>query len=1195
MNFDRRLLSLLGISKRALIITIALGLTGGALAIGQAWIFARIVTQVFINRLGFQQVLPVLFALLILIILRAIVTWGYDSAGGYISNPIKKHLRQRLYQRILEKGPQYTSQESTGELVNTTVEGVEGLEAYYSQYIPQVFLAVFIPLIFLVFVAPVDWISALVMLATAPLIPIFMILIGYVAQAITRRQWLSLSRMSAYFLDVLQGLTTLKMLGRSREQGKVIARVSQRYTQTTMSVLRVAFLSAFTLELVATLSTAVVAVQLGLRLLYGWISFEQALFVLALTPEFYLPLRMLGTRFHAGIAGVEAGKRIFQVLGEERTCDQALYAQAPAAPVSRNEIKDAIPEIRFREVYFEYEKEQGAINGVDFSIEPGEKIALVGASGAGKSTLTALLLGFIAPDKGAIMVGGRSLSEISLQSWRRAIAWVPQKPYLFRDSITANIRLANPAASHHEVIRAAQLANADEFIRELPHGYETIIGERGARLSAGQMQRIALARAFLKDAPLLIIDEGISHLDGITASLVQQTIQQLSENRTVLVIAHQLSTVRQVDRIFVMDNGQIVQSGRHEELSQQDGIYRELLDSGFYSQDMNNESIVNPMIDTQQSFEDAFIPHSIDKDSNPPRYTSLALFSRLIGLISPYSGWIALSALLGFATVASSIGLAATSAYIISAAALQPSIAVLQVAIVGVRFFGLSRGVFRYLERYVSHKVTLQVLGRLRLWFYEALEPLAPARLLVRHSGDLLSCVIGDIGALENFYVRALYPPLVAIATAVLLGVYFGMFSLQLVAPFLILFVGACLAVPCFMNYLSGNSGKVLIDKRAILSERLVEGVQGLADVLLFGYAERQTQRILDASNELEANCKKMISLSGMQNALMGLFSNSSLWVVLWLAIPLVDANQISGVHLAGLALAALAGFEAVVPLPQAGQYLQSNLKAAHRLFELVDTQAEVIDPENPLPLPDGFDLIVDGLTFGYPQKDQDHHSESMICESEGGAGNTVPLVLRNLSFTLPQGKRMVIVGPSGVGKTTLLHLLLRFWDYQEGTIKLGGNDIRLYHSDDLRKKIAVVPQDAYLFNTTLRENLLLAKPDADQEQVVFALKQAQLEELTNSLPEGLDTWLGEHGVRLSAGERQRVAIARAILRDTPIFLLDEATANLDAVTARHVMGSLENAIQGKSVIMITHQAVETKGAQVMMMKDSGVKIRKQE
>jgi thiol reductant ABC exporter CydD subunit len=590
MKLDRRLLRRARAVSGPLALTIGLGAGGGAVVVAQAYLLSLVVSQVFLGGSRLGDVVSLLVSFLLLSLVRAGLTWGAEVAADRVAGWVKHDLRTQLAAHLLILGPAYARGERSGELANTAVEGIEALDAYFRQYLPQLALAALVPLTVLLFVFPLDWVSGLVMLLTAPLIPVFMILIGSLAESLTRRQWTSLSRMSAHFLDVLQGLATLKLLGRSREQFRVIAQISDQYRGATMGVLRVTFLSALVLEMVATISTAVVAVQIGLRLLYGHLSFQQGFFVLLLAPEFYLPLRMLGARFHAGMQGVAAAQRIFAVLetrapgdasGPRATPDQEvgqsaiLLADDPSLP---SPVPPSRLDVRFSGVHYAYDDGQRrALNGLSFTLPHGEPVALVGPSGAGKSTVAYLLLRFIEPDKGAITMGGRPLHELSPAVWREQVAWVPQDPHLFHGTVAENIRLARPGASCDQVEHAARQASAHDFVEALPRGYDTVIGERGARLSGGEAQRIALARAFLKDAPLLILDEATANLDPEIEALVQEAMARLLPGRTALIIAHRLSTVYHASRIVVMDQGRVAEEGSHAGLMQQDGLYRRLV------------------------------------------------------------------------------------------------------------------------------------------------------------------------------------------------------------------------------------------------------------------------------------------------------------------------------------------------------------------------------------------------------------------------------------------------------------------------------------------------------------------------------------------------------------------------------------------------------------------------------------------
>jgi len=537
-------------------------------------------------------------------------------------------------------------------------------------------------------------------------------------------------------------------------------------------------------------------------------------------------------------------------------------------------------------------------------------------------------------------------------------------------------------------------------------------------------------------------------------------------------------------------------------------------------------------------------------------------FQRLVKLAAPVGGTMALAALLGSFTILSSVGLLTTSAYLISMAALHPSVAVLQVAIVGVRFFGIARGIFRYLERLVSHTATFKLLANLRVWFYNALEPLIPARLLqYKHgeiselrSGDILRRAISDIDELQQFYLRVLAPPAVALIIGICMWIFFGAFGGIFALIYIVSFIISAIIVPLFAHLLGKRSGREMVTTRAELQTMLVDSVQGIADLVAFGQEERQAQQIAVLNKRTKVLQMMTAYVSGLEGSITNLLMNGTAWVLLFSAIPLVYEHRLNGTLLAVLVLAALSAFEAVMPLPNAFQQLSGNLESARRLFEIVDAQPAVTNPDTPSPEPQDQSIQVEHLTFRYNEDEPD--------------------VLQDVTFTLPANQCLAIVGPSGSGKSTLAQLLLRFWDYQQGEIKLGGYPLKAYQQDDLYTHLSVVEQDTHLFNTSIRENLMLARSDASEEEMIAAAKQAQLHDFVQTLPRGYDTHVGEQGLRLSGGERQRVAIARAFLKDTPILILDEPTVNLDAITERAIMDAINALRNGRTTFLVTHRLV---------------------
>lgn len=547
----------------------------------------------------------------------------------------------------------------------------------------------------------------------------------------------------------------------------------------------------------------------------------------------------------------------------------------------------------------------------------------------------------------------------------------------------------------------------------------------------------------------------------------------------------------------------------------------------------------------------------------------MRIYLRLLGFLKPYRWQVALAVFLGVATVASNVGLLATAAYVISAAAIVPFISLLTLPIFLVRFFSASRSFGRYFERLVSHDATFRLLGNVRTWFYGRLEPLAPGGLLKYRSGDLLSRISRDVEELENVYVRVTGPVVIAaVAAGLVFAVFYRFFSPALAFVTLAFLVATGTGVPVLVGALARGLGRRELELRAELNARLVDGIQGVQDLLAFGRERDRREEISVLGRKLDRVQRRMAFIAGLQSSLGDLMMNLAMLAALVIVIPLVAAGEVRGVFLAFVALVVLGGFEAVQPLGSAFQFLGRSLAAGERLFEVADSGPDVTDPEDPAPVPENPSLEFDRVSFRYEPGD--------------------PPALEDVSLTLEPGARVAVVGPSGSGKSTLVNLALRFRDPEEGAVRLGGRDARGYAQEELRSRIGVLSQREHVFNDTLRNNLLLADPGADDAALERALERARLPDLAERLPRGLDTYLGEQGLRLSGGERQRVAMARTFLKGAPILILDEATANLDPITEREVLGAARELMRGRSTLLITHRLVEMESMDEILVLDGG-------
>jgi len=573
----RWLFKRVGASRSWILLSVVMGLGSGMLLIVQARFLARIVHGAFMENRSVDGLLPLFSALAGVIILRAVLGWAREVSGFYAGAKIRQQVRMELLAHIVSLGPSYTSRQSTGALTSTALEHVEGLHDFYAFYLPQLALAVMIPAAILAFVFPHSWAVGTLLLVTAPLIPLFMILVGMGAESISQRHFQALARMSGHFLDVLQGLTTLKLFNRSKGEEKTIAKVSKKYRMRTMAVLRVAFLSSAVLEFFSSVSIALVAVYLGMSYL-GYFSFglygkplslAAGFFILLLAPDFYLPLRELGTHYHARAQAVGAAEEILKIVS---------IPPLDTMSGSTEWVKTGPINIQCQDVYLAFDDgRRPTLQGISFDLKAGEQVALVGASGTGKTTTLNLLLGFLQPDTGHILVNETPLTDLTADSWRKHIAWIGQHPVLFHGTIRENILLGRPEASTVEIDQAVRNAGVLDFSEHLPEGLDTLVGEQALGLSRGQSQRVALARAFVKNAPILLLDEPTAGLDAENEKLVIEALEELSRGRTVLMATHRLTNIKHADRIIVLEDGGIVEQGAFLELMAARGVFHRLV------------------------------------------------------------------------------------------------------------------------------------------------------------------------------------------------------------------------------------------------------------------------------------------------------------------------------------------------------------------------------------------------------------------------------------------------------------------------------------------------------------------------------------------------------------------------------------------------------------------------------------------
>ncbi|MGW8630237.1 thiol reductant ABC exporter subunit CydD [Streptomyces sp. NPDC055793] len=1127
---DPRLLRYARATRFFLTAVVVLGAVGAGLLVAQAMLIAEVVVGAFQHSMTAAELRTPLLLLVAVACGRALVGWLTELAAHRASAAVKSELRGRLLERATAFGPGWLSGQRTGSLVALATRGVDALDDYFSRYLPQLGLAVVVPVAVLARIVTEDWVSAAIIVGTLPLIPVFMVLIGWATQSRMDRQWRLLSRLSGHFLDVVAGLPTLKVFGRAKAQAESIKRITGEYRQATMRTLRIAFLSSFALELLATLSVALVAVTIGMRLVHGDMALYDGLVVLVLAPEAYLPLRQVGAQYHAAAEGLAAAEEIFEVL--ERPVPASGNAPVPARGA-----------LAFEDVTVRHPgRSVDAVTDVSLTVEPGETVALVGPSGAGKSTLLNALLGFVTPSEGRIRIGGTDLSSLDPGQWHAQFAWVPQHPYLFAGTIAENVRLARPDADDLAVCRALRDAGALEFVDALPDGTGTVLGEDGTGLSAGQRQRLALARAFLADRPVLLLDEPTAALDGATEAEVVAAVRRLAEGRTVLLVVHRPALLEVADRV--------VRLAEPAPADPSDG------------------TLPVPAGRGAEETATSAVPVAPDVPV-PVAEARGGVLARVRAMSAARRGRLALGLLLGSLALGSAVGLMATSGYLISRASEQPPVLYLMVAVTATRAFGIGRAVFRYAERLVTHDAVLRMLADTRVAVYRRLERLAPAGLRRTRRGDLLSRLVADVDTLQDYWLRWLLP---AGGAVVVSAASVGFTAWLLPEAGAVLAAGllaAGVGVPLVTGAVARRAERRLAPARGVLATRVADLLTGTAELTVAGALPGRAAEARRADGTLTRIASRAATATALGDGLTALISGLTVAGAALVGAQAVADGRLAGVAMAVVVLTPLAAFEAVLGLPLAVQYRQRVRRSAERVYEVLDAPEPVREPETPRQAPSSpFPVVLRGLAARHAG--QDRHA------------------LAGLDLTLAEGRRVAVVGPSGSGKTTLAQTLLRFLDADAGSYTLAGVDAYALAGDDVRRLVGLCAQDAHLFDSSVRENLLLARKDATEGELRDALARARLLEWADGLPDGLDTLVGAHGARLSGGQRQRLALARALLADFPVLVLDEPAEHLDLPTADALTADLLAATEGRTTLLITHRLAGLRAVDEVLVLDRG-------
>ena len=1162
--FEKRLFSLVPQATPYIVVSVLFKWIALMANITVMWVLARILGGVVTGGLPtvlaadalVQAALPLAAA----IIVRAASIYLAQRTGDKAAFEAVRRVRSLVYDKLTALGPSYTETVPTAEAVQTSVEGATQLQVYFGGYLPQLFFAGLAPITLFVLLAGQAGLPAALLLVCVPVIPVSIMMVMRNAKKIGAEYWGSYVDLGGMFLEAVQGLTTLKVYQADRDWHERINAESERFRGATMRLLVMQLRSICVMDLVVYMGAALGIIVAALQLASGKIGFEAAFLIVFLSQEFFLPMRRLGSLFHTAMNGMAASRRMFGILDTPE-------------PERGNVELDGRGDIELSGVSYAY-GDRTVLDGADATIARGSFVALVGESGGGKSTLAGIIAGRKDAYRGNVRIGGVELRDATAASLMRAVTLVPTNGYLFAGTLRENLLLAKPDATDAELLHALDRTRVAAFVRA-NGGLDMTINEGGTNLSGGQRQRVCMARALLHDSPIYVFDEATSNVDAASEAAIGEVIASLADNHTVIVVAHRLSTIADADQILVLERGRIAERGTHGEL---------LADAGVYARMWNSQEQLTAYAYAEDGAEDVAATEAAEGDdgrdgadmadaaaapgSDHARRSAPSIMWRMMGLVRPLAGWLVLAVALGSIGMLTAAFVPAFGAFGLMAALGHNALGLgLVAACAACAACGIARGPLHYGEQLCNHYIAFRLLAHIRDLVFGALRQLAPAKLEGRGKGELVSLVTSDIELLEVFYAHTISPIAIAlVCTAVFEGFLLAV-SPELAGIALVAYAVLGVLLPLVSAKACGTTGRQSREGAGKLGAFVLDSLRGASETIQFaGGADRSRalSELTEQVGAVDARLKRRQAASEAAADALILVANL---VMLERALQLAAAGTIDIAAAFAAVFTFVSSFGSVMAVSRLGASLQETLASGARVLDLLDEQPQCAE-------------VTDGQNVEFAGAAAEHVDFSYA----GGAGaddagqaadeTAASLILDNVTCTFAPGTMTCIMGRSGSGKSTLLKLLMRFWDPIAGTITVSGVDARRINTASLRSHEAYMTQDTHLFCGTVRENLLVARADATDAELLNACQSASLTALIDRLPQGLDTPVAELGDSLSGGERQRIGLARIFLNDAPFILLDEPTSALDALNEAAVMQAVDELKRrGKTIVLVSHRA----------------------